>query len=67
MDEKERKAYDQGLIDGLNKAMRNAETMKLNADGCKGCAFEDTYEWELPCTKCQRNCKDYWRAKVTRL
>ena len=33
------------------------------ADGCKGCAFEDKQEWELPCTICSRNCKDYWRAK----
>ena len=33
------------------------------ADGCDGCKFEDTVEWELPCRKCKRNSKDYWRAK----
>ena len=33
------------------------------ADGCFGCAFEGVNEWEMPCQKCMRNCKDYWRAK----
>lgn len=32
------------------------------ADGCSGCAFESTKEWEMPCAKCKRNCKDYWRS-----
>lgn len=32
------------------------------ADGCVGCAFADTEEWEMPCAKCRRNCKDYWRS-----
>ena len=31
------------------------------ADGCQGCAWERTEEWELPCCKCRRNSKDYWR------
>ena len=31
------------------------------ADGCQGCAFTDTEEWEIPCVKCKRACKDYWR------
>lgn len=33
------------------------------ADGCLGCAFESVEEWEMPCKKCRRNCKDYWRKK----
>lgn len=33
------------------------------ADGCSGCAFEPNEEWEMPCRKCKRNCKDYWRKK----
>ena len=33
------------------------------ADGCKGCEFEDHNEWEMPCRKCTRNLKDFWRAK----
>ena len=37
------------------------------ADGCSGCAFEDKEEWEMPCCKCSRNCKNYWRAKDERL
>ena len=32
-----------------------------NADGCKGCAFWDRDEWEMPCAKCKRNSRDYWR------
>ncbi len=36
------------------------------ADGCQGCAFEPMEEWEMPCRKCKRNCKDYWRAKDDR-
>ena len=36
---------------------------KQEADGCQGCAFVATEEWEMPCVKCKRNCKDYWRAK----
>ena len=31
------------------------------ADGCQGCAFKSVEEWEMPCRKCKRNCKDYWR------
>lgn len=31
------------------------------ADGCVGCAYEKVVEWELPCRKCKRNSKDYWR------
>lgn len=33
------------------------------ADGCSGCAYYDREEWDMPCTKCRRNCKDYWRVK----
>ncbi len=36
---------------------------RKEADGCMGCAFDDREEWEEPCSKCCRNCKDYWRAK----
>lgn len=39
------------------------QAKKENADGCAGCAFEDVEEWEMPCRKCSRNCKDYYRAK----
>lgn len=33
------------------------------ADGCEGCAFEVIDEWHMPCHRCKRNCKDFWRAK----
>lgn len=45
-------------IQALEKQMK-----KENADGCSGCAFENVEEWEMPCRKCSRNCKDYYRAK----
>lgn len=35
---------------------------QFKADGCNGCAFIDYEEWEEPCRRCARNCKDYWRA-----
>lgn len=30
--------------------------------GCSGCAFERAEEWEMPCAKCKRNMKDYYRG-----
>ena len=33
------------------------------ADACCDCAFSETEEWEMPCSKCKRNSKDYWRPK----
>lgn len=60
-------AYQQGATD-MEKAKQIIidnlrEEIKLEADGCEGCAFITTEEWEMPCLKCKRNCKDYWRAK----
>ena len=34
---------------------------QYNAEACMGCAFISTAKWEMPCCKCARNCKDYWR------
>jgi hypothetical protein len=28
---------------------------------CKGCAYEHTSEWTLPCVGCRRGTKDYYR------
>ena len=36
---------------------------KEKADGCSNCAYEDVEEWKMPCVKCKRNCKDYYRVK----
>lgn len=47
--------YGQGFADGYKEGSNYREW------GCKGCAFEDVEEWEMPCAKCQRNCKDYYR------
>lgn len=47
-------AYEQGYIDGFND----------KESGCTSCAFENVDEWEMPCCKCKRGCKDYWRRKA---
>ena len=47
--------------DALNHVV--SELKQRDADGCQGCAFTDVEEWEMPCAKCRRACKDYWRPK----
>ena len=64
MNKNERQAYNEGFFEGMLKGRRDVEKMKENADGCKGCAFENVESWQPPCAMCKRNCKDYWRAKV---
>ena len=34
---------------GYAKGRHDERMMKENADGCKGCAFEDVESWEPPC------------------
>lgn len=52
-------------VEVLNAAIEAMEKIiKQNADGCVDCAFTDVEEWEMPCAKCKRNSKDYWRQKV---
>ena len=46
----------------LKAAFDNARN-QIKADGCTGCAFADRDEWVMPCSRCKRNCKDYWRAE----
>lgn len=62
------------LIDDVNNIWLQEHDKRIRAEvinlfetndceGCEGCTFIDTEEWEMPCLKCKRNCKDYWRAK----
>lgn len=48
--------------------LANRELLKIvaraDADGCEGCAFMNMEEWEMPCKKCKRANKDYWRQKA---
>lgn len=44
-------AYTEGYNDGSN----------YTELGCEGCAFTSTEEWEMPCVRCKRGCKDYYR------
>lgn len=37
---------------------------RVRSDGCTGCAFYDRDEWEMPCCKCIKTSKDYWRAPI---
>lgn len=48
-------------IEALDMAIKALD--RQNADGCSGCAFVNVEEWEMPCVRCKRGCKDYWRAK----
>lgn len=50
--------FNELLKAALDKAREQAK-----ADGCWKCAFVEREEWELPCSDCKRNHKDYWRAK----
>lgn len=50
-------------MDGLLEKIVRVVEEATKADGCHGCAFSGTDEWEMPCSKCKRNCKDYWRPK----
>ena len=63
MTKSEIEAYDRGYKQGLIMGRVDARVMKENADGCSGCAFEETEPWKMPCDRCQRNSKDYWRLK----
>ncbi len=63
MDVKEKEAYDRGYEQGIIQGRVDARLMKENADGCAGCAFECVEGWEMPCSKCKRNAKDYWRVR----
>lgn len=47
-------------IEALDMAIKALD--RQNADGCTGCAFVSVEEWEMPCVRCKRGCKDYWRA-----
>lgn len=42
-------------------ALIKAWVEQNEADGCVGCAYYDKEEWDMPCRRCKRNCKDYWR------
>ena len=49
---------------GFNTLLRAAldkAREQEKADGCWECAFADVEEWQMPCSRCKRNCKDYWR------
>ena len=48
-------------IKALDNAIKILE--RQLADGCLECAFTGKEEWEMPCCKCKRGCKDYWRAR----
>ena len=49
---------------GIVKAepsVQQGEQQGKDSGGCTGCAFYVREEWEMPCEKCKRACKDYWR------
>jgi uncharacterized paraquat-inducible protein A len=56
---------EKGLWDNTLRAMDEAVNAirREDADSCTDCKFETKEEWEPPCDRCKRNCKDYWREK----
>ena len=55
-DSEERKEYTAYFYD-----VNESEEGTVDHDGFEGCAFVDIDEWEMPCKKCKRNNKDYYR------
>lgn len=51
--------YDSGYTDGYHEGYKDGSN--YIEYGCDGCAFECYEEWDMPCLKCKRNCKDYYR------
>lgn len=51
--------YDSGYADGWQEGYKDGSN--YIECGCDGCAFECYEEWDMPCLKCKRNCKDYYR------
>lgn len=59
----------QSMVDTLEEIANDLKVVKMEVnsvigEGCESCAFTDVEEWEMPCAKCKRNCRDYWRARV---
>lgn len=52
--------YDSGYTDGYHEGYKDGSN--YIECGCDGCTFEDVEEWEMPCLKCKRNCKDYYKS-----
>lgn len=50
------------LLKAIDMAIKELE--RQEADGCEGCTYTAKKEWEMPCAKCKRGCKDYWRAVI---
>lgn len=54
--------FSSGYLLAVEKMKSYINLLEENEDaGCIGCKFVDVNEWELPCCKCKRGCKDYWR------
>lgn len=52
-------------IAAIRKIEEALEAIEKSEDdkGCAGCTFYDCEKWEIPCSKCSRRCKDYWRSE----
>ena len=45
----------------LQDEIRRLPSATRQTDSCENCVFIKTEEWEMPCAKCRRMCRDYWR------
>ena len=53
------------LVDDLADQIANQRIYYAGLNDCSGCAFKSVEEWEMPCARCKRNCKDYYRHKAS--
>lgn len=58
----DRKQYADGYSDGYSEGYKDGSNYA--ECGCEGCAFIDVEEWDMPCAKCKRGCRDYYRRSV---
>lgn len=59
--EEEKREYEEAMWVML-EALRDCAAREQKV-GCEDCAYLETEEWNMPCYRCIRSCKDYWREK----
>lgn len=52
-------------IDEIKESLDKKEVIlnQFPFECCSGCAYESFEEWALPCCKCSRGTKDYYRRE----
>lgn len=63
LDKRGQSGTDYLLSEALEMAVEalTEKAERCKADGCNGCAYYGRDLWEMPCAKCSKNCKNFWR------